>query len=79
MYSSDPDTMDTNFEEGKTLQVVYSCIHDEHATPPDTYEKWYAYKVPGTTIRFDATTELGDVSEGTLTPVSYTHLRAHET
>ena len=67
MYSSDPDTMDTNFEEGKTLQVVYSCIHDEHATPPDTYEKWYAYKVPGTTIRFDATTELGDVSEGTLT------------
>lgn len=67
MYSSDPETMDTNFEEGKTLQVVYSCIHDEHATPPDTYEKWYDYKVPGTTIRFDATTELGDVSEGTLT------------
>lgn len=62
MYSADENTVDAAFEAGKTSHIVFECINDEHATPPDVQEKSYTFDVAGQTLQLTSRDTLGGIS-----------------
>ena len=62
MYSADENIEDAAFEAGKTSHIVFECINEEHATPPDVQEKSYTFDVAGQTLQLTSRQILGDIS-----------------
>ena len=62
MYSADENTVDAAFEAGKTSHIVFECINEEHATPPDVQEKSYTFDVTGQTLQLTSRDTLGGIS-----------------